>query len=71
MHACILPQVDFVKLLNDKLSELHTVWAHTPHEAQFPRPLFKVVMLYVSEETSIARQMARAQMASLHNKRCV
>lgn len=62
-------QVDFLKLLNDKLSDLHNTWANTLHEQQFPRPLFKVVMLYVDEETSIARQMARAQVASLHNKR--
>lgn len=62
-------QVDFLKLLYDKLTELHTSYADTPREAQFPRPLFKVVMLYVSEDTSIMRQMSRAQMASLHNKR--
>lgn len=43
-HITVLsiPQVDFLKLLNDKLSDLHTVWANTQYEAQFPRPLFKV-----------------------------
>eukprot|EP00798_Chlamydomonas_sp_ICE-L_P013833 gene13833-19754_t len=61
-------QVDFLKLLNDKLTELHSIWANTAHEQQFPRPMFKVVMLYVDEETSIARQMARAKVAHLHNK---
>ena len=30
---------------------------------------FQVVMLYVDEDTSITRQMARAEIASLHNKR--
>jgi len=62
-------QVDFLKLLYDKLNELHTTWANTAHEHQFPRPLFKVVMLYVDEETSIKRQMERAKVAKLHNKR--
>lgn len=62
-------QVDFLKLLYDKLNELHGMWATTVHEPQFPRPLFKVVMLYVDEETSIKRQMERAQAAHLHNKR--
>ena len=28
-------------------------------------------MLYVDEETSIKRQMARAEIASLHNKRII
>ncbi len=36
------PQVDFLKLLYDKLNELHTLWANSVHEPQFPRPLFKV-----------------------------
>mmetsp|Transcript_26912 Transcript_26912/g.58761 ORF Transcript_26912/g.58761 Transcript_26912/m.58761 type:complete len:585 (+) Transcript_26912:197-1951(+) len=62
-------QVDFLKLLYDKLSDLHVQYADSPHEAQFPRPLIKVVMLYVDEETSIARQMERAKLATLHNKR--
>lgn len=35
-------QVDFLKLMYDKLVELHSLWANTPHEPQFPRPLFKV-----------------------------
>ena len=35
----------------------------------FPPVAFQVVMLYVDEDTSITRQMARAEIASLHNKR--
>lgn len=35
-------QVDFLKLLYDKLDELHGIFAHTSHRNQFPRPLFKV-----------------------------
>lgn len=62
-------QVDFLKLLHDKLQELHVSFAHTQHRNQFPRPLFKVVMLYVDEETSITRQLERAKLASVHNKR--
>mmetsp|Transcript_15099 Transcript_15099/g.26786 ORF Transcript_15099/g.26786 Transcript_15099/m.26786 type:complete len:566 (-) Transcript_15099:1070-2767(-) len=64
-------QVDFLKLFHDKLQELHLAFASTIHESQFPRPLFKVVMLYVDEETSIRRQLARAQIASVHNKRVI
>lgn len=44
-------------------------FANTQHRNQFPRPLFKVVMLYVDEDTSILRQLERAKLASVHNKR--
>ena len=36
------PQVDFLKLLYDKLLELHLKHADTPEERYFPRPSFKV-----------------------------
>lgn len=62
-------QVDFVKLLYDKLLELYHRAADSPEEWRFPRPSFKVVVLYVDEEESVRRQMKRAQLASLHNKR--
>lgn len=35
-------QVDFLKLLGNKLTELHMLWASTSHRDRFPRPLFKV-----------------------------
>jgi hypothetical protein len=35
-------QVDFVKLLMDKLNRLHRKYVDTPLAAQFPRPAFKV-----------------------------
>lgn len=35
-------QVDFLKLLYDKLLELHLKHADTPEERHFPRPSFKV-----------------------------
>ncbi|KAL4430829.1 hypothetical protein ABPG75_006085 [Micractinium tetrahymenae] len=62
-------QVDFVKLLHDKLMALSLQHADTPEEWRFPRPSFKVVILYVDEEESMRRQMRRAQLAAMHNKR--
>ena len=65
-------QVDFLKLLHDKLEALHDTHADDEGPdgcARFPRPSFKVVMLYVDEETSISRQLRRAKIASLHNRR--
>lgn len=35
-------QVDFLKLLANKLTELHMVSASSTHRDRFPRPLFKV-----------------------------
>ncbi|KAF6250719.1 hypothetical protein COO60DRAFT_1568871 [Scenedesmus sp. NREL 46B-D3] len=64
-------QVDFVKLLMDKLRYLHTKYMDTPLAPCFPRPAFKVVMLYVDEDTSINRQLQRAVAAQAHNKRVV
>lgn len=62
-------QVDFVKLLHDKLMVMSLRKADTPDEWRFPRPSFKVVILYVDEEESVRRQMRRAQLAAMHNKR--
>jgi adenylate kinase family enzyme len=64
-------QVDFVKLLYDKLIELYHKNADGPDEWRFPRPSFKVVILYVDEEESVRRQSQRAKLASLHNQRAL
>ena len=64
-------QVDFVKLLYDKLMERHLRFAEDPDadEWRSPRPSFKVVILYVDEAESVRRQMKRAELTSLHNER--
>lgn len=64
-------QVDFVKLLYDKLMERHLRFAEDPDadEWRSPRPSFKVVILYVDEAESVMRQMKRAELTSLHNER--
>lgn len=38
----LLLQVDFVKLLLDKLMRLHRKYVDTPLASRFPRPAFKV-----------------------------
>ncbi|KAK9819601.1 hypothetical protein WJX72_000150 [[Myrmecia] bisecta] len=62
-------QADFLKLLYDKMRALHIQHADGPEEWRFPRPSFKVVVLYVEAEESIRRQLNRAKMASMHNQR--
>ena len=59
-------QVDFLRLLHSKLQELYMRNAEHPQSsAQFPRPNFKLVLLYVDEEESVRRQMARGTTATL------
>ncbi|GBF96259.1 adenylate kinase [Raphidocelis subcapitata] len=62
-------QVDFVKLFFDKLQDLNHAHDRGPLAINFPRPSFKVVVLYVDEETSIRRQLQRARIANMHNRR--
>ena len=62
-------QVDFVKLLYDRLLERHARNADQTDEWRSPRPSFKVVILYVDENESVKRQMKRAELTSLHNER--
>lgn len=62
-------QVDFVKLLFDRLQSLSAAHVDAPDGWRFPRPSFKVVILYVDEEEALRRQMNRAKQAHLHNKR--
>ncbi|EFN59083.1 hypothetical protein CHLNCDRAFT_137842 [Chlorella variabilis] len=63
-------QVDFVKLLHDKLMALGLQHADTPEEPTLHAPTHpQVVILYVDEEESVRRQMRRAQLAAMHNKR--
>lgn len=44
-NALLPHQVDFLKMLYDKMVELHHQYADTPRGINFPRPSFKVCML--------------------------
>lgn len=57
-------QADILKFLYDKLLHLHD--EDPDHN---PRPLFKVVVLYIGEEESIRRQVDRAVAARDRNMR--
>ena len=93
-------QVDLLKLLHDKVEELHEFHAeaaaakakaardkgggsvtdadsssssssssYLSAEERWPRPSFKVVVLYVDQAESVRRQLARARLAATHNAR--
>ena len=62
-------QVECLKLLVDKISALHDQFASTPLAIHFRRPTIHAMVLFVSESTSIARQLGRGREIAEHNKK--
>jgi adenylate kinase len=62
-------QVECLKLLVDKISALHDEFANTPLAIHFRRPTIHAMVLFVSESTSIARQLGRGREISEHNRK--
>ena len=62
-------QVECLKLLVDKISALHDQFASTPLAIHFRRPTIHAMVLFVSELTSIARQLGRGREIAEHNKK--
>ncbi|MFP6901500.1 MAG: nucleoside monophosphate kinase, partial [Opitutales bacterium] len=60
-------QVECLKLLYQRLSELRSQHLGTPKEAQFPKPQFHIIMLFVDEAESVRRQLLRGKQAMAHN----
>jgi adenylate kinase len=62
-------QVEFLKLLVDKINELHDHFADTALAIHFRRPTIHAMVLFVSENTSIARQLGRGREIAEHNRK--
>jgi adenylate kinase len=62
-------QVECLKLLVDKIGELHDHYAETPLAIYFRRPTIHAMVLFVSESTSIERQLGRGRELAEHNRR--
>ena len=62
-------QVECLKLLVEKIGELYDRFADTPLAIHFRRPIIHVMVLFVSEATSIARQLGRGRDIADHNKK--
>ncbi|CAO3598493.1 unnamed protein product [Absidia cylindrospora] len=60
-------QVEALKMLHDKMIELRKEYWKTELRDQFPRPVFRISVLYVDEEISVQRQLARGRMIRQHN----
>jgi adenylate kinase len=62
-------QVECLKLLVDKISALRDQFADTPQAIHFRRPTIHAMVLFVSESTSIARQLGRGREIAEHNRK--
>lgn len=61
-------QVECVKLLYNKLIDLRSKYASTPHEDFFKKPHYHIVVLFVDEKESVKRQLKRGKNAQIHNE---
>ncbi|KAH8549381.1 hypothetical protein BGW37DRAFT_522514 [Umbelopsis sp. PMI_123] len=60
-------QVEALRLFYDKMVELRREFWNTDRRDQFPRPVFRICVLYVDEDISVQRQLARGKMIREHN----
>ncbi|MBC8352613.1 MAG: nucleoside monophosphate kinase [Planctomycetes bacterium] len=61
-------QVECLKLLVDKINQLHNEFASTHLAINFRRPTIHAMVLFVSEHTSIERQIKRGNEITAHNE---
>jgi adenylate kinase len=62
-------QVECLKLLVDQIGALHDQFANTPLAIHFRRPTIHAMVLFVSESTSIGRQLGRGREIAEHNRK--
>ncbi len=62
-------QVECLKILVNEINQLHNEFAHTPLARNFRRPIVHAMVLFISEKTSIERQLKRGREIAAHNKR--
>jgi adenylate kinase len=61
-------QVECLKLLVDKVNELHAEYSNTKYAINFRRPTIHAMVLFVTERTSIQRQLLRGEQIAKHNR---
>ena len=62
-------QVECLKLLVEQINALHDEFASTPLAIHFRRPTIHAMVLFVSESTSIARQIGRGREIAENNRK--
>ncbi|MCP5558615.1 MAG: nucleoside monophosphate kinase [Verrucomicrobiaceae bacterium] len=61
-------QVECLKMLFDEMIRLRRDFSETPDAAHFKQPIFHIMVLFVDEAESIARQLKRGQEVMAHNE---
>jgi adenylate kinase len=61
-------QAEAVKLLHDRIMQLRTTYWGTPTGKRFRRPIFRITVLFVGEQTSVERQLHRGREIVAHNE---
>src|SRR5581483_6372578 len=61
-------QAECLVLYYQKMLELHAEYRATPLSRQFRKPLFRIALLFVSEEVSVRRQLKRGREIREHNR---
>ncbi|MDB6113299.1 MAG: adk 2 [Lacunisphaera sp.] len=64
-------QVECLKLLYEKMTQLWREFYGTPLAMHFRQPVMQIVVLFVDEKESIARQLKRGALVKLHNTEVV
>lgn len=62
-------QVECVKLLYDKMISLKREFQHTPLNVHFKQPIYHIMVLFVDEAESVARQLHRGEKITAHNEK--
>ena len=62
-------QAEAVKLLHDKIMQLRAQYWGTVPGKRFRRPIFRITVLFVGEQTSLDRQLRRGREIAAHNER--
>lgn len=61
-------QVECLKLLVDKINQLHSEFENTPQAMHFRRPTIHAMVLFVTERSSIERQLERGRKIAANNR---
>ena len=62
-------QAEAVKLLHDEIMQLRATYWGTPTGKRFRRPIFRITVLFVGEQTSVERQLSRGREIRAHNEK--
>ncbi len=60
-------QVECLKMLFDEMVGLRREFADAPDVAHFKQPIFHIILLFIDEAESVARQMKRGRQTIAHN----